>query len=723
MLSCAKCGKYFDIHFEEGTKDIAQTEDDSLFVPVDDAMLFTGKLALKLKYLTREQLKKSIQKQQKLKAEGEDILFGELLVREGFLTPVQRDYIVSIQGLNKIRKSDDLFAGIITQNEFASDEQVDESFKSQKRLFNEKQISRSIAEILTEEGTITSQQHKCATQVQEKIQQQIKEKGLSVPIAELISEDGIITAEELAAIQDGEVEGEEEELIEEALPPPFVIKVSGDKLRASLVIDNEATETPSLEAIKEELSSQGVIYNLKPDDEVEQFLQDNPAPGEILELATGIAPGKSTDARIECKFDEDPLKIGHMKENGVVDFKDRGEIPQVKKGELLAIKIPREQGENGIDIFGQKIESRKPDEVKLRCGKGAELSSDRMSATAKIDGKPIKTPADVLDVHPLLQIKGDIGLETGHIHFDGDIQVTGMVESGFKVSGGSLTVNELDGAIVDLRGDLHVKGGIIKSNVRVGGNLKTKYIRKSKVNVVGDVVIASEVMQSEVEIGGGLLSEKCHLFGSTIGAGGDITFHDIGSEASKPSTITLASVGAYDAERENLNTAKAKQQKHIDKLQDNIEERNKQNESLNEEIGEAAQIQDRAMVKKREEPDTPGVDEEAKTAEEKLNALFDQQDKVVHDVQALKEKQQEHEIEIEHINNEIEALDTLIAKEKKSRQYLHVKGELFEKTTIKARRTALTIDTTIHKVSIFEEAYTDKNGIDTWRMTVDGLKI
>ena len=36
-LSCAKCGKHFDIHFEEGAESIAQTEDDSLFVPVDEA--------------------------------------------------------------------------------------------------------------------------------------------------------------------------------------------------------------------------------------------------------------------------------------------------------------------------------------------------------------------------------------------------------------------------------------------------------------------------------------------------------------------------------------------------------------------------------------------------------------------------------------------------------------------------------------------------------------
>ncbi|MDH3354585.1 MAG: FapA family protein [Chromatiales bacterium] len=735
-LSCAKCGERFEIHFEEGAENSTASEDGTLFIPVDDYTLQTGKLALKLKYMSREQLKAVLQKQHDLKATGEDVLFGELLVREGVLTEIQRNYVVSVLELNEIRKSDELFGGIVTQNDFTSKDKVDESFKTQKRLFNTDQISRSISEILTEDGSITPQQHDCAIKVQERIQQHIEEVGLSEPIAELLSKEGVITPEELTTISDGDEK--EEELIEESLPPPFMIKVSGDHLRASLVILEEATETPSLEAVKEELESQKVIYNLLPDDEIEQFLQSMPSADETIDLATGIAPGKSKDAVIECEFDEDPLKIGHMKANGVVDFKDRGDIPQVKKDELLATKIPREQGENGIDIFGKKIDSRKPDDVKLRCGKGAELSSDRKSVTAKINGKPIKTPAGVVDVLPLLQIKGDVGLETGHIHFDGEIQVKGMVESGFEVTGGSLTVDELDGATVDVRGDLNVKGGIIKSNVRVGGNLKAKYIRKSVINVVGDAAIATEVMQSEIEIGGSLISEKCHLFGSTVGAGEDITFHDIGSDASKPSTITLGSKGAYSAEKEVLNKAIAKQQADIDKLSKNIAELETQNNALNEQIGEAAQVQDKAMVKKRNEPDAPGVDEEMKSAETALNLLFDSQDKIANDIQDLQAKQQEHLDEINHIKNEVEAIDALAKKEsesemetldtlietgRKKRQCLHVKGEMFEKTTIKARRTSLTTDTKVHKVSIFEEEYTDKRGIETWRMKVDSLRI
>ncbi|HEA26059.1 MAG TPA: hypothetical protein ENH92_02960, partial [Ectothiorhodospiraceae bacterium] len=117
-LSCAKCGKRFDIHFEEGAADSSTaTSGESLFISVDDQTLQLGKLALKLNYLNREQLKEAVQKQQEIQKTGENILFGELLVREGFLTEVQRSYIVSVQGLSQIRKNDDVFAGVITHNE------------------------------------------------------------------------------------------------------------------------------------------------------------------------------------------------------------------------------------------------------------------------------------------------------------------------------------------------------------------------------------------------------------------------------------------------------------------------------------------------------------------------------------------------------------------------------------------------------------------------------
>lgn len=578
---------------------------------------------------------------------------------------------------------------------------------------------------MVDNETISQPQHDCSIDAQERIQQHIDEKGLSGPISDLIETEGSITAEELVSaeklVSSESVEQKEEDLLEESRPPSFNIFVNNDGIRATLVLGKSDT-LPSLEDILEELSTQGISYNRLPDERIDEFLQSSPKPETELEIAAGIAPGKSTNAKIECKFDADPMKIGKMKEDGIIDFKDRGEIPQVKQGDVVALKIPRVRGDNGTDVYGKKIESRKPDDIKIRCGKGAGLTKDRNSAVANFDGKPVKTPSGIIDVLHSLQIKGDVGIETGHIKFDGDVQVSGMVEKDFEVKAGSMTAAELDGASVEIRGDLNVKGGIINSKVRVSGNLKAKYIRNSTVNVVGDAIVGSEIMESDMEIGGSLLSEKCKIYENNIGAGGDLIVLDIGSDVSEPDTITLASDAAYDAENQELVKSIKQQQNAIDKINEQIAALEQENKSLNEQIGEGAQRQDKAMVNKRDNPDDPAAAAEFVASEEAMNSLFTAQDKIVDDTDALKAKIEIHNREIGHFEDEQEALKSLMEEEKKSTQYIHAKGQVFGGTLIKARRTKLTIDKTISKVSIFEEQYTDKNGIETWRMKVDGLK-
>ena len=47
-------------------------------------------------------------------------------------------------------------------------------------------------------------------------------------------------------------------------------------------------------------------------------------------------------------------------------------------------------------------------------------------------------------VHSELVIDGDVGYETGHIEFDGHIEIRGSVLDGFRVTGRSLKVGEIN---------------------------------------------------------------------------------------------------------------------------------------------------------------------------------------------------------------------------------------------------------------------------------------
>ena len=76
------------------------------------------------------------------------------------------------------------------------------------------------------------------------------------------------------------------------------------------------------------------------------------------------------DGTVTFFFDTDYLKIGEVSESGSIDFKNRGEIPFVNEGTILAEIAPSTPGKNGKDIFGRDLLVREVKNVFLKCENG-----------------------------------------------------------------------------------------------------------------------------------------------------------------------------------------------------------------------------------------------------------------------------------------------------------------------------------------------------------------
>lgn len=98
-------------------------------------------------------------------------------------------------------------------------------------------------------------------------------------------------------------------------------------------------DTVSPEKILEQLEDNGIVYGLVGVSEVEKFINSSGFKTNPFKVAQGTEPMRGKDARIEY-FETDYLKAGGIDEDGNIDFKDRGPIPWVKKGYLLAKKFP-----------------------------------------------------------------------------------------------------------------------------------------------------------------------------------------------------------------------------------------------------------------------------------------------------------------------------------------------------------------------------------------------
>ncbi|KJR42203.1 protein of unknown function DUF342, partial [Candidatus Magnetoovum chiemensis] len=147
-----------------------------------------------------------------------------------------------------------------------------------------------------------------------------------------------------------------------------------------------------------------------------------------------IAQGKSAfsgkKGEIHYFFKTDYTNPGKIREDGSIDFRDKGDMPHIKKGNIVAIKTAAEQPMPGIDIYGVEIPVDAVFDLPFAAGSGTVLSDDGLKIFAAIDGQPHVDFKGNITVNEELVIKGDVDLKTGNILFEGNVIVKGAVKNG-----------------------------------------------------------------------------------------------------------------------------------------------------------------------------------------------------------------------------------------------------------------------------------------------------
>jgi hypothetical protein len=526
----------------------------------------------------------------------------------------------------------------------------------------------------------------------------------------------------------------------------FKTVVPEDRLSARIFPPESAPDSITLEVLKEYISLKGIVYGLIGDDDLANLLTIPEPEEESRLIAEGTPSQLGEDAEIIYHFDIKPKKVGTIRESGDIDFKDKGEIQQVKEGDLLAEKIPLVKEVFGKDVFGQVIPEKKAQDKLLLAGENTRASEDGLKIFAKTGGRPALAKEGRIEVYPELRIEGDVGLETGHIQFSGHINVLGIIQEGFRVKGGRLTALEISKAEVSMEGDIDIQGGIIGSQVKTKGNIKARYIEASTIRALGDILVADEVLHGDIEINGllAMTSQSGKILSSTISARQGLEATIIGSDASRPCTIVLGvdsqakALGErLDLEIENRKNEQTAFSKEIEKLQ-------RESKNYDGRIAHLAQVQERwsreqgplkaqieELAEKKDfellsevEGDYKNLERTAKAAEEPLNQLMEQQDQVVEDILARQKAVKEHErailglaAQIEKIKKEADQ-DTLFP-------FLKVQQVIHAGTTIKGKQASLTIDSDLKRVQFQERraTVTDESGqpVTTWEIAVADL--
>ncbi len=348
-------------------------------------------------------------------------------------------------------------------------------------------------------------------------------------------------------------EGEEPTLLITVKP---LVEVSRNKMNATLRLQPPIPDGFTIQEsnLSELIKEAGILFGIN-----EQALQDSinlVKEGfndfHEIPLAEGMSSEIGVDASLEFAITVGPIP-GLVQEDGTIDFRERGIMTAVRKGDLLATVIPEIPGASGTNVLGEDVEPEGGQELKIKVKNDVGYDEETGEIVATNDGIFSIVNNSEINVSSKYEVKGDVDYTTGHIDSGNCVIVQGAVQPGFKVTtGGDLQIKqEVMSGIISSLGNVLVSGGITgeKTEITAAGDVDIKFIEQGKIQSGGNVIIRKQSYYSTIDAAGDI---RCpagtNIVGGSLVAGGMVTVANVGSESSK--SVLLAA--GVDFERLRL---------------------------------------------------------------------------------------------------------------------------------------------------------------------------
>ncbi|MCU0587202.1 MAG: FapA family protein [Syntrophobacteraceae bacterium] len=586
----------------------------------DDRIL--ARLALKNRMVTEKQIDVALALRNERRASGEPAALGDVLLHLESISARQLKLLTRALNLAILRKPDRLFGRIALRNGLVTQESIDEALRQQTRLYKETGQFAALGDLLHQGGLLSARHLKAINAAIARCQRSPSHtcSRIETQTSEPPGPEPPADAEPAEATDDAVWMEMEESALE--------VQISPDGLVAFLRVNRALPAWYRPRDLEAYLRSRGINFGILDDEALRGIILQKGMPGRAFEVARGIPPEPSRPA--EIRFLVDSSLAGGVSADdaaSVVDLKDRGMIPQVRGGDVLAEKTPAVPGIDGVDVHGQEIPVRAARDLPLLVGPGAELSPDRLQALARVDGRPQISAYGRISVLPELYIPGDVSFETGNIEFAGSVLVGGVVQDGFKVKAGSLIASEVGKAEIDVEGDVMAFGGILGARIRTQASVKGMHIHASHVEAMGDVVADRGIVDSRISTSGKCVTRRGTILSSIIVARRGIEAQNIGSDRSKPCALGIGYDPIAEKQAEACRSMLAAAREEYDREDAGAAVLKERLAEVERRIGELAQEQDRAIRQQRghleriADADEAGFAEEAASLRRELEAV------------------------------------------------------------------------------------------------------
>jgi hypothetical protein len=275
--------------------------------------------------------------------------------------------------------------------------------------------------------------------------------------------------------------------------PLFEISVSEDKLVAnfrlrakdryawklvksepSLNVVVQAVEDPTivLESVHiSDVASQIERKSIKSNLDIAAIHQELTSPTCLpVVIAKGRAAVQGQDAKLELYFSEQ-VESQFFEIGGAVDYRNHLQIPSVNDGDLIAKKIPLQDGTPGYDVYGDVLMPTPAKDIIIVAKSGVELTPEGEVIARKV-GRPRMTGGKIrtFDISSSYIVSGNVDMETGNIVFSGDVIVYGDVLDRMIIEslGNVYVFGCVYNATITATGSIHVRGNVLGSKLYSG---------------------------------------------------------------------------------------------------------------------------------------------------------------------------------------------------------------------------------------------------------------
>ncbi len=352
-----------------------------------------------------------------------------------------------------------------------------------------------------------------------------------------------------------------------------VVTIASDKRQAYLTLTTADGGQPlTMELLAQAIAKAGISHALIDHEMVNNCFQRQSIKDVCI--AQARLPQKGKDAEFFPLVETESLATPTVNEHGVADIKHTHQFVIVNVGTPLMRRVPATEGEAGMDVTGAEIPPVPGTDTGFPANlTGAVLSPENPNMLiAEVKGHPVVSKQGVT-VDPTLHVE-NVDVNTGHITFDGSLEVKGEVAAGMliEVTGDLVIQGNVDRAMIKAGYSIKIGGGIfgeeeaerapddpIEYHIQAGTDIEAKFVNLASLQAQNNIVVKEYLNHSYVKAGNQLLfgqeGGKGIVFGGQCEALHRIVANQLGNESYIPTRVTAGHLSElykvyYDLEKE-----------------------------------------------------------------------------------------------------------------------------------------------------------------------------